>query len=547
MAFRDYSTNPSDNTTLGDGTYIGPNMLRNKVRPAFQQIAADGKELTDEVDSLAAGLAADSVVNSPGFAAKLLSFDEDGAPIGLPFATPQAYAAAADGVTDDNTAFQALATEDQGHGVNLPADRYRLSAPQIYRGHVDIKGQGFGQNPGTVDGTSYAFPTFFNGSVLYTDAGVSGLEFQPFTSETNVTTVLANIAAHQTQQSAYGSRIEGLAIVSAGNGATYAAKRGLYSRTRIFAENVWAHGHGDEGFRIEASSDVADGHAYGNANLSNLTSCDATDNDGDGFYFGGRDMNGSVFVGLNAQGNGDWGFNDQGLLGNAYIGCHAAGNTTGSFRGDSAVAAHVYVGCYVETDSGKMTDLGPLAMVIGGTMAFDANHPADSPAFVLNAGQAIRKGISGLNNLTATSVTAGLGRDPTMTAGGKIAQWFGTFADPGGNSDEHRLKYEYEWTGIWAWNYRNAISYMEFPSAQATHYATLANPMAVGFPQGMVMGTAFSAPRLLPAAAAAPVAGTYRRGDVVYNNAPSASGFVGWVCVTAGTPGTWKTFGAISA
>jgi hypothetical protein len=252
-------------------------------------------------------------------------------------------------------------------------------------------------------------------------------------------------------------------------------------------------------------------------------------------------------VGLNAQGNGDWGFNDQGLLGNAYIGCHAAGNTTGSFRGDSAVAAHVYVGCYVETDSGKTTDLGPLAMVLGGTMAFDANHPADSPAFVLNAGQAIRKGISGLNNLNATSVTAGLGRDPTMTAGGKIAQWFGTFADPGGNSDEHRLKYEYEWTGIWAWNYRNAISYMEFPSAQATHYATLANPMAVGFPQGMVMGTAFSAPRLLPAAAAAPVAGTYRRGDVVYNNAPSASGFVGWVCVTAGTPGTWKTFGAISA
>ena len=46
---------------------------------------------------------------------------------------------------------------------------------------------------------------------------------------------------------------------------------------------------------------------------------------------------------------------------------------------------------------------------------------------------------------------------------------------------------------------------------------------------------------------AAPTIGTWARGDVVYNTAPAASGFVGWSCVTAGTPGTWKTFGAISA
>jgi hypothetical protein len=48
MAFKDYSNTPADNTALGDGTYIGPDMLRNKVRPALQQIAADGKELADD-------------------------------------------------------------------------------------------------------------------------------------------------------------------------------------------------------------------------------------------------------------------------------------------------------------------------------------------------------------------------------------------------------------------------------------------------------------------------------------------------------------------
>lgn len=47
--------------------------------------------------------------------------------------------------------------------------------------------------------------------------------------------------------------------------------------------------------------------------------------------------------------------------------------------------------------------------------------------------------------------------------------------------------------------------------------------------------------------AAAPTTGTWARGDVVYNLSPSASGFIGWSCTTAGTPGTWKTFGVISA
>jgi hypothetical protein len=41
--------------------------------------------------------------------------------------------------------------------------------------------------------------------------------------------------------------------------------------------------------------------------------------------------------------------------------------------------------------------------------------------------------------------------------------------------------------------------------------------------------------------------GTWAVGDIVWNTAPTASGNIGWVCITAGTPGTWKTFGAIAA
>lgn len=44
----------------------------------------------------------------------------------------------------------------------------------------------------------------------------------------------------------------------------------------------------------------------------------------------------------------------------------------------------------------------------------------------------------------------------------------------------------------------------------------------------------------------APGSGYWRVGDIVWNNTPSAGGNIGWVCTSAGTPGTWKTFGAIN-
>jgi hypothetical protein len=45
---------------------------------------------------------------------------------------------------------------------------------------------------------------------------------------------------------------------------------------------------------------------------------------------------------------------------------------------------------------------------------------------------------------------------------------------------------------------------------------------------------------------AAPSTGTWRVGDIVYNNAPAAAGYVGFVCTVAGTPGTWRSFGLIA-
>lgn len=45
----------------------------------------------------------------------------------------------------------------------------------------------------------------------------------------------------------------------------------------------------------------------------------------------------------------------------------------------------------------------------------------------------------------------------------------------------------------------------------------------------------------------APDAGSYRKGDIVWNSDPKPTGYVGWICVREGTPGEWKPFGSIAS
>ena len=44
---------------------------------------------------------------------------------------------------------------------------------------------------------------------------------------------------------------------------------------------------------------------------------------------------------------------------------------------------------------------------------------------------------------------------------------------------------------------------------------------------------------------AAPASGTYTAGEIIFNSAPTSGGYIGWVCTSGGSPGTWKTFGKI--
>jgi hypothetical protein len=77
----------------------------------------------------------------------------------------------------------------------------------------------------------------------------------------------------------------------------------------------------------------------------------------------------------------------------------------------------------------------------------------------------------------------------------------------------------------------------------AVHRGPKALPFT--FPLNPVQGMTCTENRPVLLGTAAPTSGSWKVGDIVYNSAPRSRGYIGWVCVTSGSPGTWKGFGAI--
>ncbi len=56
----------------------------------------------------------------------------------------------------------------------------------------------------------------------------------------------------------------------------------------------------------------------------------------------------------------------------------------------------------------------------------------------------------------------------------------------------------------------------------------------------------FIAQKQVTARTAAPTTGTWKLGDIVFNSTPTAGGPMGWMCVAAGSPGTWKAMPSLA-
>ena len=109
-------------------------------------------------------------------------------------------------------------------------------------------------------------------------------------------------------------------------------------------------------------------------------------------------------------------------------------------------------------------------------------------------------------------------------------------------SDSVYMEFAYSIAGIQLCNCEAPYIYPKYSAN--THYARKAEGHCVGsYPKMSVKDDIVVSENI---GTNAPGSGDWLRGDKVWNTAPSIGGHIGWVCVTAGTPGIWKPFGVIS-
>ena len=315
-----------------------------------------------------------------------------------------------------------------------------------------------------------------------------------------------------------------------------AGMRGIQIHVPIYIDSVDATNFGSDGIGVIASN----GTIAGNANGCSLKDSYAFGNGGSGFYFHGDDANACLTLGCRAFGNAGYGFYDDSLLGNAYVGDETDANTGGGYFATSLKPNRsAYYGCYSEGNQTPTWDISPRCVRMGGLGSYEHNRAHDGVVLGgIPAGDAyLNKGL-------------------TFASTEDIANAGGTGAFPGPYSKVDYTGWTYrqgattaiiKFNGNASGNYTDwlvdDVPVIRFPNGAVTGNLTKNKPY---YPNGLSLGSSGRS-AIVGAGTAAPTTGTYDAGAIFLNDLPSAGGFIGWVCVTAGTPGVWKTFGAISA
>lgn len=322
--------------------------------------------------------------------------------------------------------------------------------------------------------------------------------------------------------------------------ATGATGHGIWMRARATLQNLTVTGFKQNGVNIVAGAGIG-GADEGNANCWRADTITTVGNGGHGFFTDGADANAGLATNIDSRANGGWGIYDSSFLGNTYVGCHVDANAAGSYQSDNANAKNCLIGCYSEGGHPASRIMAP-AMVVGG--AHGAGFTADTSGFVLDS-------LFSSALLTAFSVKAktGSSNDFTVNFGQQVDDACNLTAVGDGAGGFAPLTWD-NTAGCWVTRHRRV------GNRTPVHYTTDLNTLSCGrsaplgggqvvFGQGIWLGSSTATANYHGSGTAAPAAGEWARGDTIHNTAPSAGGFAGWICTTAGTPGTWKGYGAI--
>jgi hypothetical protein len=409
--------------------------------------------------------------------------------------------------------------------------------------------------------------------------------------------------------SAAGSRCEGFTCHNASGVTTRnLARHGFNIRCQMTCDRVGVYSTAGHGFYVHAQAGHGGEHE-GNANGWELISCFAHESRGDFMHIEGADTNAGVSYKFNSQGTagiGGCGICDLGTLGSTHIqpqitgygnlGVHYDGAQYQYLSGDSTTTpgtdniiwyylrdggvtasfpewdsgedyslrtipiftfstATTVIAPYVEGSNVYSHGVGP---VLGGGAPWTRYTPATATSSNLDHAWVTNTGLASIASFVGqTGAEQTRNGDTTWVKIGGEDESEGYGANGGLALLSHRRFSDGEATA--AWGYKgNDISYgyltqrpywsQTTPSTTETFGRAAPVPyMKVLYDFALYDFDGFSGARIHGLRSAAPTTGSHARGEVMYNIDPSAGGFVGWVCVTSGTPGTWKTFGAISA
>lgn len=402
-----------------------------------------------------------------------------------------------------------------------------------------------------------------------------------------------------------GSCLRNISVLGAGTDTT---KHGIIPRDKVRLENTAADGFPGNNYHFNATAtgsppSVGPDLNWGNCNCCIIDGLTASHSGRHAIYTGGTDANAMTFNNVNILSAGCGGIIEDSSLGNNYSSANVHGGGSSNLGGVTHGGRH-YVLISNAIDAGKDTTPGTNAGIwydLGAGSA-NAQYPAwsGSGTYVISCSMWTR----GLSNRSSfhNPYIEGIGyishaRSPGCVFGpnlweswtqssailysnnglsGQLVSPLGVGSYKGnpedttygnyvactvGGEEGTVAKAESQSGGTFRVKYQVGRTYMTWDNlgGSATWFYSSGAPLAGATfgrsaPQSYVhlfssfaLGADETAGRIVTFASAAPAAGDHARGEIVFNNAPSAGGTVGWVCTTAGTPGTWKTFGAIAA
>lgn len=397
-----------------------------------------------------------------------------------------------------------------GPAIYFPPGRYFFSKALHVKNRVKLYGDGSG------------LPGGDQATLVFSD-GETGFVFHRYDTDENGTQEHPTTAAD-------GSIIEGLSIH--GSGINPRA-HGIWMRCRVSVSRVQINGFGGNG--IQVAADVNQGSIHGNANCFEIDVARISNCKGHGLYIDGGDANAGNVKALDVTENGGWGIYDSSFLGNTFVGCHAAGNGLGPYKTDDPNARSLFLGCYSESGQNRSEIQFP-SMVIGGLHGAGIKG---SGVLALDGGFDKLKSYNGTGN-----PQIGIGTGAAIS-GDKMSVL--SLSDPVHDYWPIVLKWG---AGRWRWLWANLdageiLSFFTHSATKENGYQRDLSSSCGGI--GLPKGYYGKGMKYRGEASSIPIDGEWLRGDVLWNESPVAGGNAGWICVECGTPGTWKTFGAISA